>query len=98
MFVDRLKDLAYQLRGESEDIVCVLGWVAAEKPQIMIIASDNVVASKGINAVEAIRAIAKHIQGGGGGQPFFASAGGKNAAGMEAAMKEAKYYFQDKLK
>ncbi|MCQ2215933.1 MAG: alanine--tRNA ligase [Bacteroidales bacterium] len=98
MFVDRLKDLAYQLRGESEDIVCVLGCVAADKPQIMIIASDSVVASKNINAVEAIRAVAKHIQGGGGGQPFFASAGGKNAAGMDAALREAKYYFQDKLK
>ena len=59
---------------------------------------DNLVKEKGINAVEAIKAIAKHIQGGGGGQPFFATAGGKNAAGLDAALREAKYYFTDKLK
>ena len=98
MFVDRLKDLAFQLRNESDKIVCVLGCVAAEKPQIMTIMSDSLVADKSLNAVEAIRAIAKHIQGGGGGQPFFASAGGKNPAGLDAALREAKYYFQDKLK
>ena len=94
----QLKDLMFQIRNEYENIVIVLGLTLNDKPQLAVIASDNLVKEKGINAVEAIKAIAKHIQGGGGGQPFFATAGGKNAAGLDAALREAKYYFTDKLK
>lgn len=98
IFAERLKDLMFQIRNEYENIVIVLGLILNDKPQLAVIASDNLVKEKGINAVEAIKAIAKHIQGGGGGQPFFATAGGKNAAGLDAALREAKYYFTDKLK
>lgn len=97
MFADRLKDLAFGLRNELENSVIVLGCCAADKPQLVAIISDNLVSELKLNAVDAIRAIAKHIQGGGGGQPFFATAGGKNASGMDAALREAKYYFSDKL-
>ncbi len=97
MFIERLKDLAFQLRNEYDEIVVVLGCVVNEKPQLVVIISDSLVKEKKLNAVDAIRSIAKHIQGGGGGQPFFATAGGKNATGMDAALREAKYYFSDKL-
>ncbi len=97
VFIERLKDIAFQLRNEYDEIVIVLGCVAMNKPQLAIIMSDSLVKEKKLNAVDAIRAIAKHISGGGGGQPFFATAGGKNAAGMDAALREAKYYFSDKL-
>ncbi|MBP5365347.1 MAG: alanine--tRNA ligase [Bacteroidales bacterium] len=97
-FRDKLKDLAFQLRNEHDNSVVVLGCAVADKPQLLVIISDSLVAGKNLNAVEAIRAIAKHINGGGGGQPFFATAGGKNGAGLDAALREAKYYFADKLK
>jgi len=97
LFADKLKDLAFQLRNELSDSVIVLGTAADEKPQLAVMISDSLVKDKNLNAVEAIRAIAKHINGGGGGQAFFATAGGKNAAGLDAALREAKYYFSDKL-
>ena len=97
IFVEKLKDLAYQLRGEYEEAVIVLGCVADDKPQLLIILTDNLVKELGLNAGQTIREVAKFIQGGGGGQPFFATAGGKNAAGMEAALREAKYFFTSKL-
>ena len=75
----------------------VLGCVADAKPQLLIIITDNLVNELGLNAGQTIREVAKFIQGGGGGQPFFATAGGKNAAGMEAALREAKYFFTSKL-
>ena len=97
IFVEKLKDLAYQLRGEYEEAVIVLGCVAEGKPQLLIIITDNLVKDLGLNAGQTIRDVAKFIQGGGGGQPFFATAGGKNAEGMEAALREAKYFFSNKL-
>ncbi len=97
IFVEKLKDLAYQLRGEYEEAVIVLGCVAEGKPQLLIIITDNLVKNLGLNAGQTIRDVAKFIQGGGGGQPFFATAGGKNAEGMEAALREAKYFFSNKL-
>ncbi len=97
IFASKLKDLAYQLRGEYEQAVVVLGCVVDDKPQLMIIISDNLVDNNGLDAITAIRDVAKFIQGGGGGQKFFASAGGKNPQGMEAALREAKYFFSSKL-
>lgn len=97
-FVEHLKDLAFQLRNDIDEVVVVLGCEGAGKPQLVVALSDNLVKEKNLNAVEAIRAIAKHIQGGGGGQPFFANAGGKNASGMLAALAEAKNFFEQKLK
>ncbi len=97
IFADKLKDLAFQLRGEYDEAVIVLGCVADDKPQLLIIITDNLVKELGLNAGATIRDVAKFIQGGGGGQPFLATAGGKNAAGMEAALREAKYFFTSKL-
>ena len=96
-FFEHLKDLAFQLRNETDEAVIVLGAEQAGKPQIVIAISDSLVKERGLNAVEAIRAVAKHINGGGGGQAFFANAGGKNAGGLQSAIDEAKKYFAEKL-
>ena len=58
------------------------------KPSLTVLVSDDLVA-KGFNAVQIVRQAAKHIQGGGGGQPFFAQAGGKNLNGLDDAIAEA---------
>jgi alanyl-tRNA synthetase len=87
---NNLKDLAFQLRKEiAGEMVAVLGAEVNGKPQLAVIASDNLVDKGTINAVNLVRAIAKEIQGGGGGQPFFASAGGKNVQGLEKAIDQA---------
>ena len=59
-------------------------------PQIAIVLSDNVVNEKGLNAGVIIRDLAKAIKGGGGGQPFFATAGGKDLSGLDQVITEAK--------
>jgi len=85
-----IKDILFQLKGEVDDFFGVLGGNEGDKCTISIIASDSVIASKGINASHLIREVAKHIQGGGGGQAFFATAGGKNPSGLKSAIEELK--------
>ncbi|MDR2510988.1 MAG: hypothetical protein LBC89_00670 [Bacteroidales bacterium] len=86
---EQAKTLAFQLRKlQTENLFVVIGSVFDGKPSLTILLSDDLVA-KGMSAVQIIRDAAKHIQGGGGGQPFFAQAGGKNATGVEKAMEKA---------
>lgn len=86
---DQAKTLAFQIRNvQSEKLYFVAGCVADGKPSLTIILSDDLVAN-GLNATNIAREAAREIQGGGGGQPFFASAGGKNAAGIQAAINKA---------
>ena len=86
--VDALKNLAFQLRSKYPvNLYCVLGTVVNDKPQLAVILSDNLVASKGLNATEIVQNLAKEIEGGGGGQPFFATAGGKKASGIKKAFQ-----------
>ncbi|WP_075591163.1 alanine--tRNA ligase [Labilibacter marinus] len=94
---DKLKDLAFQIKKEMGDFVAVLGADVNGKPQLSVIASDDLAKSGKINAVEVIRASAKEIQGGGGGQPFFATAGGKKVEGLDAAIETAKAFVTEKL-
>ncbi len=81
-----VKTLLFNLEKESGSGVYALGFESNEKAQIMIIISKDLVESKGYKAGDLIRAIAKDINGGGGGQAFFASAGGSNVAGIETAL------------
>ena len=86
---DQVKTLAFQIRNvQAEKLFFVAGCVAGGKPSLTVLLSDDLVAG-GLNAVNIARDAAKEIQGGGGGQPFFASAGGKNAAGIEKAIAKA---------
>ena len=81
------KDLAFKVRAAvSSSLLCVLGTVSHDKPQLSIMMSDDMVSDHGLNAGLMVREAAKLIQGGGGGQPHFAQAGGKNADGLSAAV------------
>jgi len=82
-----VKDIAFQLRAEVENSLVVIGSVADGKPLLTAAASDSVVAA-GVNIGKNIREAAKLIQGGGGGQPHFATAGGKNLDGIHAAVEK----------
>ena len=85
----QLKDGVMQLRTQFPDMALVLGSVVADKPQLMICLGENRVAA-GKNAGTIIRTAGKEIQGGGGGQPAYATAGGKNASGLDNALAIAK--------
>ena len=81
------KDLAFKVRAAvSGSLLCVLGTKHQDKPQLTIMMSDDLVADHSLNAGQMVREAAKLIQGGGGGQPHFAQAGGKNADGLSAAV------------
>ena len=81
------KDLAFKVRAAvGQSLLCVLGTKHQDKPQLTIMMSDDLVSSHQLNAGQLVREAAKLIQGGGGGQPHFAQAGGKNADGLSAAV------------
>jgi alanyl-tRNA synthetase len=86
---DEAKDLAFQLKNEVENLFCVLGWETDGKPGLAVMISDELLQSHQLDASALVRDLAKHIQGGGGGQKFFATAGGKNASGLQAALDAA---------
>ncbi len=78
------------MKGETSNFFGVLGGKEADKCTLSIIASDEVISSKNIDAGKIIREVSKHIQGGCGGQAFFATAGGKNSNGLSLAIDEIK--------
>ena len=86
---DAIKDLAYQLKNEIDNLFLVLGSVSEGKAMLTVMLDEKLVESKKLNASNIVREAAKEIQGGGGGQPFYATAGGKNPAGIEAAINKA---------
>jgi alanyl-tRNA synthetase len=79
------KNLAFQLRGENKTVAFVSGTVFDNRPMLTVALSDDLV-QRGLNASALIKEVAKLIQGGGGGQPHFAQAGGKNPDGLTAAV------------
>ena len=81
------KDLVFKVRERHpENLLCVIGSVLDNKPTLNVMLSDDLVNDRGLNAGQLVREAAKLMQGGGGGQPHFASAGGKNVDGLSAAM------------
>lgn len=87
-----VKDLVFKLKSTSNTLV-ILGNVAGGKVTLSIGVSDDLVADKGWHAGNAVRALAQHIQGGGGGQPAFATAGGKNPEGIDKVLADWPNHF-----
>lgn len=86
---DIVKDIAFQLKGQYLQNIVFIGATDAEnKPLLTLMLSDDLVKDHQLNASQIIRDAAKHIQGGGGGQPHFATAGGKNLDGLTKALDE----------
>jgi len=85
-----VKDILFQLKGEVNNLVAIIGSTDEDKCAISILVDEQLVSSKNWNAGNMVKAVASHIQGGGGGQAFFATAGGKNPAGIPAAIEAAK--------
>lgn len=85
-----VKNLAYQIEKEAAPAVVLLGSESEGKPLLTLIISKELTENNGLNAGQLIRDLAKDIQGGGGGQPFFATAGGKDSAGLDRALSRLK--------
>ena len=85
---ETVRELAYHMRQQFPEIALVLGTEYEGKPSLTVALGDKIV-ERGVKASDVVRAAAKHINGGGGGQPHFASAGGKNAEGLQAAVDAA---------
>ncbi len=86
---DAIKDLAFQLKNEVDDLFLVLGADLGGKPHLTVMISENIVKEKGLNAGQIVREAGREFKGGGGGQPFYATAGGKDVNGIQAAIEKA---------
>lgn len=91
---DLLKNSAYQQRNISENTITVIGSVQSGKANLIVTITDDLV-KKGINATAIIKQISPFVNGGGGGQPFLATAGGKNPEGIEQALSKAAEYLSN---
>jgi len=90
----KLKDLAFELGGEQDNLFMVFGSRVGGKAILSCYISKNLVEAKNLNAGQIVRELGKHIQGGGGGQAFFATAGGKNPDGIQQALDAALAYIE----
>jgi alanyl-tRNA synthetase len=89
-----LKNIAFQIRTSSSNTVMVIGSELNGKASLLVTVTDDLVRERNINAVAIIRDISSEINGGGGGQPFLATAGGKNPNGIQPAIKKAAEFIQ----
>ncbi len=87
---DTLKKIAFELKNQVHDLFMILAADIGGKPQIAIMISDSLVKKHDLHAGTMVRELAKEIKGGGGGQPFFATAGGKDAGGLISVVEKAK--------
>ena len=90
---EELKNMLFEIRNQTENCVCIIGAEVKGKPSISVIISDNLVKDKNLNAVTMIKDLAKEINGGGGGQPFYSQAGGSKLEGLKPAIDKAKGMF-----
>jgi alanyl-tRNA synthetase len=85
---EAIKNISFEMRSQLENAFILLASQSEDKVLLSLILSDNLVKEKNLNASSIIRTISKHVQGGGGGQPFYATAGGKNPDGIDEALSE----------
>ena len=85
---DAVKNLAFSIKDMVDNLLLVFTTLIDEKPGISVMLSENLVSERGLNASNIVRELAKDIQGGGGGQPFYATAGGKNKDGLAAVLEK----------
>ena len=90
---DSLKKLVYELKNEVENSLVILAAKIEDKPQVAVILEDGLIAAKSLHAGQIVKELAREIQGGGGGQPFFATAGGKDLGGLGSVVAKAKEMF-----
>ncbi len=90
---DGLKKIQYDLKNEVEDLFFVAATVINDKPLLSVIISENLVKSKNLHAGNMVKELAKAIKGGGGGQPFYATAGGNDASGIDTVLRQAEELF-----
>jgi alanyl-tRNA synthetase len=89
---EAIKNLSFDIKNKNENLFLVLGAMINGKPSISVILSDNLVKEKKLHAGNIVKELAKEINGGGGGQPFYATAGGSNAEGLNKAIDSAKKF------
>lgn len=86
---EKIRDLAFQLRSEKKNLVLILGAIINGKPNLSIMITDDLIEQNKWDAGQIVREAAKKMQGGGGGQAFYATAGGKNPDGLQEAVNTA---------
>ena len=91
---EEIKNLLFEIKNELPNLFCVVGAEVKGKPSISVIVSDNLVKEKNLNAGNIVRDLAKEINGGGGGQAFYAQAGGSKPEGLDNAINKAKTILQ----
>ena len=94
---EALKQIAFNLKAQYPLLFLVLGAIIDKKPHIAVLISEELVSHQGLNANQLVKELAKPIQGGGGGQAFFATAGGKHAQGLEKALAMAQDMFHQHI-
>jgi alanyl-tRNA synthetase len=91
---DALKKISFELKSQFERLLMVLAAEIDGKPQISVVVGEALIKEKGLHAGNIVRELAKEIKGGGGGQPFFATAGGKDLNGLDNVIEKAKLVVQ----
>ncbi|MFN6039107.1 MAG: DHHA1 domain-containing protein, partial [Bacteroidota bacterium] len=89
---EETKNLLFEIRNQFENLFCVVGSEVNGKAALSVILSDKLVKEKNMNANTIVRELSKEIQGGGGGQPFYATAGGTKKEGLISAIKKAESF------
>jgi alanyl-tRNA synthetase len=91
---DALKNVAYALRNQFDDLLLILAADVDSKPQVTVMIGEKLASTNAYHAGNMVKELAKEIDGGGGGQPFFATAGGKNLNGLDAVIEKARKLIQ----
>jgi len=95
---DQLRSLAFEMKKQQPNLLAVLAADVNGKPMVAVIIDEALVKSKGLHAGQIAKTLAKEIKGGGGGQPFFATAGGQDLGGLAKVTDKAKVLLHDLLK